>query len=203
MTTPGCPLARMRVTIIRAVRAHAAALSPRALLLPGLARSLFVLSLAYFLFSYATTFGEPAADGAIAPARCVECRAVYASSRCTTASSRANACARRSRRVLPAAARAIVLRVGREPAVHRASARCGGRCRASPGSVDGAAGAGCCCAVQAGRRLADAPQRGGHRHLASSPGCAARRCQRPARRSNSRRPDRTAGCAIRSTRDGS
>jgi methanethiol S-methyltransferase len=50
------------------VRAHAAALSPRALLFTRLGALAFFFSLAYFLFSYVTTFGEPAAGGGIAAA---------------------------------------------------------------------------------------------------------------------------------------
>jgi hypothetical protein len=50
------------------VRAHAAALSPRARLFTWLGALVFFLSLAYFLFSYVTTFGEPAPAGATAPA---------------------------------------------------------------------------------------------------------------------------------------
>jgi protein-S-isoprenylcysteine O-methyltransferase Ste14 len=50
------------------VRAHAAALSPPALLFTWLGAIVFFISLAYFLFSYVTTFGEPASGGAIAPA---------------------------------------------------------------------------------------------------------------------------------------
>jgi protein-S-isoprenylcysteine O-methyltransferase Ste14 len=50
------------------VRADAAALSPPALVFTWLGAIVFFLSLAYFLFSYVTTFGEPASDGAVAPA---------------------------------------------------------------------------------------------------------------------------------------
>jgi protein-S-isoprenylcysteine O-methyltransferase Ste14 len=50
------------------VRAHAAALSPRALLFTRLGALVFFLSLAYFLFSYVTRFGEPASGGGIAAA---------------------------------------------------------------------------------------------------------------------------------------
>ena len=45
------------------MRAHAAALSPPALLFTWLGAIVFFVSLAYFLFSYLTTFGEPASDG--------------------------------------------------------------------------------------------------------------------------------------------
>jgi len=48
------------------VRAHAAALSARALVFTRLGALTFFLSLAYFLFSYLTTFGEPASGGGIA-----------------------------------------------------------------------------------------------------------------------------------------
>jgi protein-S-isoprenylcysteine O-methyltransferase Ste14 len=50
------------------VRADAAALSARALLFTRLGALAFFFSLAYFLFSYVTTFGEPAAGGGIAAA---------------------------------------------------------------------------------------------------------------------------------------
>jgi protein-S-isoprenylcysteine O-methyltransferase Ste14 len=50
------------------VRAHAAALSPPALLFTWLGALVFFISLTYFLFSYLTTFGEPAPTGAVAPA---------------------------------------------------------------------------------------------------------------------------------------
>ena len=50
------------------MRAHAAVLSPRALLVTRLGALAFFFSLAYFLFSYVTTFGEPAADDGIATA---------------------------------------------------------------------------------------------------------------------------------------
>jgi methanethiol S-methyltransferase len=50
------------------VRAHAAALSPRALLFTRLGALAFFFSLAYFLFSYVTRFGEPVASGGIAAA---------------------------------------------------------------------------------------------------------------------------------------
>ncbi len=56
------------LTIIWAVRAQAAALSPPALLFTWLGAIVFFVSLAYFLFSYLTTFGEPASGGAAAPA---------------------------------------------------------------------------------------------------------------------------------------
>jgi protein-S-isoprenylcysteine O-methyltransferase Ste14 len=56
------------LTIICGVRAPAAALSFRALMLTRLGALVFFASLAYFLYSYVTTFGEPASDGAIAPA---------------------------------------------------------------------------------------------------------------------------------------
>jgi protein-S-isoprenylcysteine O-methyltransferase Ste14 len=55
-------------TIIWAVRAHAAALTPAALLFTWLGALIFFLSLAYFLFSYVTTFGETAPARAAAPA---------------------------------------------------------------------------------------------------------------------------------------
>jgi len=54
------------LTIICAVRAHAPALSPPALIFTWLGALLFFLSLAYFLFSYVTTFGVPAPGGDIA-----------------------------------------------------------------------------------------------------------------------------------------
>jgi protein-S-isoprenylcysteine O-methyltransferase Ste14 len=47
------------------VRAHAAALSPPALVFTWLGALLFFFSLAYFLFSYVTTFGEAASGGGI------------------------------------------------------------------------------------------------------------------------------------------
>ena len=47
------------------MRAHAAALSARALLFTRLGALTFFFSLAYFLFSYLTTFGEPASGGGI------------------------------------------------------------------------------------------------------------------------------------------
>jgi protein-S-isoprenylcysteine O-methyltransferase Ste14 len=50
------------------VRAHPAALSPPALLFTWLGALIFFVSLAYFLFSYVTTFGEAASAGAAAPA---------------------------------------------------------------------------------------------------------------------------------------
>jgi protein-S-isoprenylcysteine O-methyltransferase Ste14 len=50
------------------VRDHAAALSPRALLFTWLGALAFFFSLAYFLFSYLTTFGQPVASGGIAAA---------------------------------------------------------------------------------------------------------------------------------------
>ena len=50
------------------MRAHAAALSPRARLFTRLGALAFFFSLAYFLFSYLTTFGEPVARGSIAGA---------------------------------------------------------------------------------------------------------------------------------------
>ena len=50
------------------MRDHAAALSPRALLFTRLGALAFFCSLAYFLFSYLTTFGEPEASGGIAGA---------------------------------------------------------------------------------------------------------------------------------------
>ena len=50
------------------MRAHAAALSPRALLFTRLGALAFFFSLAYFLFSYVTTFGEPAVSGGIVAA---------------------------------------------------------------------------------------------------------------------------------------
>jgi protein-S-isoprenylcysteine O-methyltransferase Ste14 len=58
----------MVLTIICGVRAHAAGLSPRALTFTRLGALVFFVSLAYFLYSYVTTFGEPAPNGAIAPA---------------------------------------------------------------------------------------------------------------------------------------
>lgn len=50
------------------MRAHAAALSPPAILFTWLGAIVFLLSLAYFLFTYLTTFAEPVPGGAIAPA---------------------------------------------------------------------------------------------------------------------------------------
>ena len=50
------------------MHAHAAALSPGAVLFTWLGALVFFLSLAYFLFSYVTTFGAPAPAGAAAPA---------------------------------------------------------------------------------------------------------------------------------------
>jgi hypothetical protein len=50
------------------VRAQAAALSPPALLFTWLGAIIFFISLAYFLVSYLTTFGEPAPGGPAAPA---------------------------------------------------------------------------------------------------------------------------------------
>lgn len=50
------------------MRAHAAALSPPALLFTWLGALVFFISLAYFLFSYLTTFGVAAPAGAAAPA---------------------------------------------------------------------------------------------------------------------------------------
>ena len=50
------------------MRAHAAALSPPALLFTWLGALVFFVSLAYFLFSYVTTFGSPAPAGAAAQA---------------------------------------------------------------------------------------------------------------------------------------
>ena len=50
------------------MRAHAAAPAPSARLFTWLGALVFFISLAYFLFSYATTFGEPAPAGAAAPA---------------------------------------------------------------------------------------------------------------------------------------
>jgi len=52
-------------TIICAVRAHAPALSPPALIFTWLGALVFFLSLAYFLFSYVTTFGVPASGSGI------------------------------------------------------------------------------------------------------------------------------------------
>src|SRR5688500_725765 len=68
ITTPGVPLADMVLTIICGVRAHATVLSPRAALFPRRRAVAFFLSLAYFLYSYVTTFGEPAPGAEIAPA---------------------------------------------------------------------------------------------------------------------------------------
>jgi protein-S-isoprenylcysteine O-methyltransferase Ste14 len=50
------------------VRDHAAALSPPALLFTWLGAIVFFISLAYFLFSYVRTFGEPASGGGVAAA---------------------------------------------------------------------------------------------------------------------------------------
>ena len=50
------------------MRAHAAALSPPARLFTWLGALIFFVSLAYFLFSYLTTFGEAAPTGAAATA---------------------------------------------------------------------------------------------------------------------------------------
>lgn len=50
------------------MRAQAAALSPGALIFTRLGALAFFFSLAYFLFSYLTTFGEPVARGSIAGA---------------------------------------------------------------------------------------------------------------------------------------
>jgi protein-S-isoprenylcysteine O-methyltransferase Ste14 len=55
-----------QATIICAVRAHAPALSPPALIITWLGALLFFLSLAYFLFSYVTRFGVPASGGDLA-----------------------------------------------------------------------------------------------------------------------------------------
>jgi protein-S-isoprenylcysteine O-methyltransferase Ste14 len=50
------------------VREHATALSPAALVFTCAGALTFFISLAYFLFSYAFTYGEPAPPGPIAPA---------------------------------------------------------------------------------------------------------------------------------------
>ena len=136
MTTPGVPLAVMRVTIIWAVRAHAAALSPRALLFTWLGALAFFFSLAYFLFSYLTTFGEPASGGGIAARAYVERRALYGlrtSPQRVRARTRARGdCARR---YLSRSSDRFTS--GSRASCSSRSARCGGRCRASRGSVDG------------------------------------------------------------------
>jgi protein-S-isoprenylcysteine O-methyltransferase Ste14 len=68
ITTPGWPLALMGLTIIRGVQRPTATASLAGAVFAWTGAAMFAGSLAYFLFSYATTFGIPAAGGPIAPA---------------------------------------------------------------------------------------------------------------------------------------
>ena len=112
------PVGVHAVTIIWAVRRSGGRALARALLFTRLGALAFFFSLAYFLFSYLTTFGEPAAGGGIAAALTwnVALFTIFALHHSVFAPrTRARGDCERA----TSAARAVVVRVGREHHVHR------------------------------------------------------------------------------------